>query len=324
MTTDVHDFVGNPNAYAQQGADGSYIPIRSELTEEAIQQHISKKVSIGTYVVWYDKARMFVFDIDQRDLAMARSLAKASEAKGFHPGIEFSGRKGYHVWVLFDKWLPAANLMAVAKSIAAECGFTGEVYPKQGSVRDLGSLIKLPLGVHAVSGDDSKFITEPHVDTEATLDAAFSTIPVVVPPPASGGIQPCVASIQTNPPMPGERNILYFHLACWLRRMGLLEDAIEILLTGLWKDAAPGEISRVVRNSEFSGPMCDSMPAERHCGEACVKFRSRKGLSIRPGQMRHAVVGELVVVGAGKKSGQVVDIIHPDIVAAKVQLRKDS
>lgn len=322
MTRDLRDFVGNPEAYAGQNADGSYTPIRSTLTDEELQRHARGQDTLGTYVVWYDKARFFVFDIDDRDLQLARRLSDECEARGLSAGIEFSGRKGFHVWVLFDGWMEAADMQRLAKDIAATVGFNGEVFPKQGSARDLGSLVKLPLGKHAVTGADSRFLKEPQVNTTTRFSEVFDKLPApVVQQPKGGGPLPCLDSIQSNPPANGERNNLYFHFAAHMRRMGLHEDAIAAVLTDMWLDPDPGEIEELVRNSEFSGPTCDSVPDERHCGEACIKQRA-KGLSLRPGQLRNGQEGELIVVKVGPRKGQVLDLEHPDMDQAKGTLRK--
>lgn len=324
MTTDLRQFVGNPEVYAGQNADGSYTPIRQPITDDELARHQAGQDTLGTYVVWYDKARMFVFDIDDHDLGMAKDLAATCEKYGFHPGIEFSGRKGFHVWVLLDQWMLGSEVQQVAKAIAREVGFNGEVFPKQAAVRDLGSLIKLPMGVHAVTGNPSRFLSEPQVDTGVTFAKALGTLPA---PPArvvkGGGPLPCLDSIQENPPGEGERNNLYFHFACHLRRMGLHEEAVEAVLREMWTDPDPGELETVVMNSEFSGPTCDSVPDARHCGEACIKNRAR-GLSVRPGQLRNAQEGEMLVVkaGPGVAGSNIRNIIHPDAEAGVVNLRK--
>lgn len=83
---------------------------------------------------------------------------------------ENSGGKGYHVWLFLSEPTPAAK---VRRWLAAdflpmwhqESGdFPGtplEIFPKQDAVPVLGgygNLVKLPLGVHAVSGRRSEFV----------------------------------------------------------------------------------------------------------------------------------------------------------------------
>ncbi len=323
MTVDLNQFVGNPEVYATQNADGSYTPMRTPLDASVLNAHEVGALTVGTYVVWYDKARMMVFDIDTHDLAMARALAAECEKLGLRPGIEFSGRKGYHVWVLLDTWMNAGDVQRVAKSIAAAVGFNGEVFPKQAAVRDLGSLVKLPGGLHAVTKQASKFLREPGISPASVVQGVAASLPAPAVAGASagaGGPLPCVDSIQTNPPGEGQRNVLYFHFAAHLRRMGLHEDQVEAVLRTLWTDADPGELEAVVTNSEFSGPTCDQVPPDRHCGAACIKQRA-KGLSVRPGQLRNAQDGDLVVVEVKQETGNTVGVVHPDATAGKAVLR---
>jgi len=325
VTTDLRDFVGNPDAYAQQNADGSYTPIRQPILDEDLGDHLSGQVTFGTYVVQFDKARFIVFDIDDHDLLMAKQLAEEAMKRGLHAGIEFSGRKGFHVWVLFDGWYSAAQLQRLGKDIARVHGFNGEVFPKQGAARDLGSLVKLPLGKHAVTGNDSRFLVEPKLNPLGALQAAVDVLPPPPVPQSRSQVgQKCIDSIQTDPPKEGTRNDLYFHFACFMRRMGLHAEAIQAVLDELWQGAAPGEIEGVVERSEFSGPTCDNVPADRHCGAECIKLKA-KGLSVRSGQLKHSQPGDLIVVRVAGKlnpSDKVVNIEHDDAEAVVAKLRE--
>lgn len=325
MTANPYNFIGNPDAYAIQNKDGSYTPVRSQLDAGLLADHIAGVTTLGTYVVHYDKARFFVFDIDDHDLLMAKQLAEECSKRGLHAGIEFSGRKGFHVWVLFDQWVSAADMQRLAKDIAATVGFNGEVFPKQGAARDLGSLIKLPLGKHAVTGNKSRFLMEPQVNPITRFVTEFDKLPAPAPATRNRLGQKCIDSIQDDPPKPGTRNDLYFHFACFMRRNGLHDEAIRAVLEELWLDPDPGEIDSVVANSEFSGPRCDSVPADRHCGAECIKQKA-KGLSVRAGQLKHAMPGELIVVRVGGKlspSDKVVNIEHDDAEAIVAKLRSD-
>lgn len=322
--TDISAFVGSPNAYAVQHPDGSYTPHRVVIEPAVLESHMAGTESIGTYVLDFDKARFMVWDIDERDLDLARRIAlAATDLCGFSPYIEFSGSKGYHVWVLLDQWYPGHEVQRVAQYIAAQSGFNGEVFPKQGVARDLGSLVKLPLGKHAVSGEWSRFLREGSVTGPGVFAAALAATPApVLKQRASFGPQPCIESIQENPPSPGTRNNLYFHFACYLRRQGLGDDAIRVLLEAFWVNPDPGEIDSVVTNSEYSGVTCDNVPDDRHCGAACIKNRTG-GLSVRRGQLRHAAEGELLVVQAGppNHTAGIVALKHPDADDMKARLK---
>lgn len=325
MTTSLQDFIGNPDAFARQNDDGTYTPIRRTINPGELQQHARGEASYGTYVVWFDKAHFIVFDIDEHDLDLAKQLAAECDRRGLDAGIEFSGRKGFHVWMLSNAWHEASDLQRLGRDIAATVGFNGEVFPKQGVARDLGSLVKLPLGVHAVTKNRSAFIREPMLNVPERVDAAIAKLPPDThghAPTGQSGL-PCMDSIQNDPPKPGTRNNLYFHMACQMRRGGLHAEAIQAVLEELFKNPDPGEIEAIVANSEFSGPICSQLPPERHCGEACILARS-KGLSVRPGQVKQAIEGELVVVKVAKHKANMVEFEHPDAEQAKAVLRKEA
>ena len=83
--------------------------------------------------------------------------------------IEFSGRRGYHVWIFFNRPLPASFVMKLMPLITIKqnpkLSATGEsdfyeFFPKQATTsnKGLGNLIKLPLGLHRVSEKRSYFI----------------------------------------------------------------------------------------------------------------------------------------------------------------------
>ncbi|MEM2973343.1 MAG: primase C-terminal domain-containing protein [Candidatus Caldarchaeum sp.] len=327
--TTLKKFIGNPHVFAVQQPDGTYRPIRQPLTDEALQEHLLGKVTYGTYVLNFDKARFFMFDIDNGDITTARALLSASQKYGFRAVLEESGRKGYHVWVLLTDWYKAADVRRVAKAIAAEVGFTGEVFPKQDTARDLGNLVKLPCGVHQVTGARCRLIGTVVLNPLERLETALSKLPAPSSRPSGTSkpsTLPCLDSIQENPPQVGQRNILLFHMACHLRRMGLQEQALAAALAVIVppEDLDPGEFEAIVRNSEFSGPICDQLPEDRKCPpEYCVKTRSNKALSQRPGQLRNAVEGEPVVMIAGPRTpgSNVVPLTHPDAEAVKAALR---
>lgn len=324
----VERYVGNPDVYAVQNPDGKgYRPVREPLTDELLDQHTAGVETIGTYVLKYDKARFFVFDIDDGSLMMATRLAAACKRLGFHPGIEHSGRKGYHVWVLLGQWYPAKDVRLVAKHIARVVGFNGEVFPKQDVAVDLGNLIKLPQGVHKATGKRSRWLT-PVPSVTSTFPVAVAEAEAAAPPPPkhSFSIYPCLESIQNDPPTDGERNDLMFHFAAHMRRAGLEGDNLEAACYSLNNTFEPPlddvELESVIRNSEGCGPLCGQLSPKRHCGDKCMTA-DRRGLQMRPGQARHSATGEYLVVETKRLPDGTLVLEHPDFqVPPEAQLRK--
>jgi len=326
----VERYVGNPDVYAVQNPDGKgYRPVREPLTDELLDQHIAGVETIGTYVLRYDKARFFVFDIDDGSLLMATRLAAACKRLGFHPGIEHSGRKGYHVWVLLGQWFPAKDVRLVAKYIARVVGFNGEVFPKQDVAVDLGNLIKLPQGVHKATGKRSRWMTPvPSVTSTFPIAVAIAEAAAPPPPKYSFGVYPCLESIQNDPPTDGERNDLMFHFAAHMRRAGLEGDNLEAACYALNNTFEPPlddvELDEVIRNSEGKGPLCGQLSPKRHCGDKCLSA-DRRGLQVRPAQARGAADGEYLVVQVEGHVGEVLVVSHPDFAApVEAELRKEN
>ena len=134
-------FVGNPEAYAQQLKDGTWRPARESVTDEVLQSHLDLKRTIGTYIghrittqtgshgtfETSTVARTLVFDIDDESeaLVIAKQLGAAAQELGLPEscmGIEFSGLKGYHVWILLQEYRPNMELRRVGRAIATLAG----------------------------------------------------------------------------------------------------------------------------------------------------------------------------------------------------------
>ena len=181
--------------YARQWIDEDgktgYVPVREPLTENAIQSHLRGNTTIGVYPIFdRDKAQFLALDIDIKKEALNRArqnntLMDALRAQvckdirrvcaGFASlnipvHIEDSGNKGAHIWLFFEKPIPACDLRAFGRAYIKRFGpaseeLQWELFPKQDAVGEdeLGNLIKLPLGIHRKTGRRALFIdTEGH------------------------------------------------------------------------------------------------------------------------------------------------------------------
>ena len=78
--------------------------------------------------------------------------------------LEFSGRKGYHVWIFFEPTIQAEYAQKLVKARLNRIGSNRhEVFPKQTELnasRKFGNLVKLPLALHRVSGKRSEILME--------------------------------------------------------------------------------------------------------------------------------------------------------------------
>ncbi len=341
--------VGNPDVYAVQHEDGSWTPVREKLTPKVIKAHRAGDITVGTYIVNPpDQARTLVFDVDSPSGAeqreQVRRITAVLKELGLGYGIEYSGRKGYHVWVLVDEYVPAALLYQLGRGVREEAGLPAlEVFPKQTEVRDLGNLVKLPGGTHRVSGNPNNFLDPADSDVDLLDGPGFpgENVAVFVEECASKypevGLRkrrgdapevveyPCVHDIQTGV-KEGGRNIHLFHLAVMLRRWSIVDENVEAIVRNANAQSPDGplddlEIEGILDNSRYSGPICNQLDDSVHCGDQCILAR-HTGLYTRPGALKWAGNGEVVTVEIKDRTdeGTMVELTHPDMVQGRAVL----
>lgn len=155
-------------------------PVSAPLTVDLLRQHLEGYETFGVYCVTLGNGARFVcLDLDIRKAALdrvrgdaagtaalrdrvaaaGRTLTTRLRERGLDPLLEDSGYKGRHVWLFLAEEAPAARVYALAQSLGralqpADPDLVIEAFPRQPAVREsgLGSLIKLPLGVHLRTG----------------------------------------------------------------------------------------------------------------------------------------------------------------------------
>jgi len=322
---ELKQLIGNPDAYAVHNEDGSYTPVRKRLSNLVLREHRAGTITVGTYIVSPpNQARTLVFDIDTGNLADAHAIKLVLDDLGLASAVEFSGKKGYHVWVLADGYMDAAQLQRLGRGVREEAGLPSiEVFPKQDEVRDLGSLVKLPGGTHRVTLKSNDFLESfPEANSVEALTLAAEKYPEQQLRKAHDGDNthgvsfPCVHKIQEGV-AEGSRNVKLFQLAVMLRRASLTEENVELVVRAVNEKSDPPledvEIDNIIAGSAYSGPICSQLDGETHCGGACV-IENKPGLHTRPGGLKWAADGEPVVVFVTERGdeGRVVELEHPD------------
>ncbi len=182
-------FPGREGVHARQwssptGASG-YNPVREHLSVSIARNHVLGNYTIGVYhLSLANQIKWLAFDVDLRKDVLNQALNSAANLEralrsclrtacklvdalarlGLETVLEFSGYKGYHVWVLLEAWIPASLGRDLVQKVAAvvqpEPGCSLDLFPQQSQVRSdgLGNLIKLPLGVHKKSGRRAVFV----------------------------------------------------------------------------------------------------------------------------------------------------------------------
>lgn len=206
-------FSARQDVFAEQHDDGSWEPVRRELTEDDLAAHLDGSRTFGLYLLDTDsRARCAVLDIDvpkawledgrydqdakrQQFEAAGRLSDTCKLLFRADPLIEASGRKGLHLWMCFaGPPIDAMLARLAAERLLAETGFTRhrgiawkcdrfpaahiECFPKQDRLTTggFGNLVKLPLGVHRVTGRRSIFLDRDGrqvKDADALLGSAW-------------------------------------------------------------------------------------------------------------------------------------------------------
>ncbi|HSR29699.1 MAG TPA: CHC2 zinc finger domain-containing protein [Anaerolineae bacterium] len=148
-------FVQRWDAYARQLDDGSYVCVHKQLNVEHLYAHLCGEITLGTYVLNQSSQARFVVLDDDRENGWSYLLDFGAKlaADGIPAYLEKS-RRGGHLWMFFEQPLAGAKVRSFAQAVVKKHDFDGfEIYPKQGkSDRGLGSLIRMPFGVHRLVG----------------------------------------------------------------------------------------------------------------------------------------------------------------------------
>lgn len=213
-------FAARRGVYARMWCDASgragYAPVHADLDPDVAAAHLRGDVTVGAYLVdAQDRSRHAVVDLDATRPALdaalrdrrdadalgaamtqaTRALHDALVASGLRPLVVDSGRKGRHLWCFLDEAEPAERVRSFLRSVVGgvpiDPRLRVELFPRQDRVPQggLGNLVKLPLGIHLVSGRRAVVLDDqgaPCADGLARLLGwAMSSLPRihVAPPP---------------------------------------------------------------------------------------------------------------------------------------------
>ncbi len=200
-------FRGRENSHARQwvSANGKsgYNPVQEPLTHAKIRGHLMGLYTLGAYQLsLQNRVKWIVFDIDitKEHLAdihdpqfdawiqegffnILTNIKKVLDLYQIEALYEFSGFKGYHVWLLFQSEINAALAKNIAQKLASQFEIGAypinlEVFPKQVRISksSYGNLVKLPGGIHKVTGLRSYFVSleKGQLQPIQILDAIYS------------------------------------------------------------------------------------------------------------------------------------------------------
>src|SRR6266568_4587929 len=151
--------VGRRTDYALQRADGRYTRQFQPLSWEVLRLHLAGVHTIGSYVIdERGRCRFAVFDADtDAGLLHLLDVQESLQRCGMVSYLEGS-RRGGHLWVFLAEVVAPAQLRRWLLPYAPP---GVEFYPKQDRAdgQHPGSLVRVPLGVHQVSGRRYPFLS---------------------------------------------------------------------------------------------------------------------------------------------------------------------
>ena len=161
-------FINRDDSFAvmREGLN-EYFVIKEILTPDILLKHIKGDITIGIFQISQDnKVRWICWDFDSDEnktledvFEDAKKLYLFLKENGYNPLLEFSGHRGYHVWIFCDK-VNAEDAKLFAERMVKEVKVNPhEIFPKQIELnrKGYGSMVKLPLGIHKVSNRRSFF-----------------------------------------------------------------------------------------------------------------------------------------------------------------------
>ena len=202
-------FSGREDCFARQWVDKregkqGYVPVRRPMEKRDVEEHLKARKTLGIYLIRTDETvSVAVIDADlikqfrkgklktedkdlikrEQDYLLSRTM-EIAEGIGLKPLVEFSGGKGFHFWFFFSSPVNAgeakAHIEGIKNAVSRDLtAFNLEVFPKQSQLsgKGLGNLVKLPLGIHKLSGRKSYFLACNDRSVDAQLDFLSNVVP---------------------------------------------------------------------------------------------------------------------------------------------------
>ncbi|EFU39324.1 hypothetical protein PVOR_25233 [Paenibacillus vortex V453] len=145
--------------YLMQFKGGEYKQNRPEnpLKRYHLHKHLKGERTIGTFARTY-VTKFLCFDVDFSDLEVAKwvtyKIGNSLDQLGLHHYyVSFSGKKGYHVELFLDKFIPTERAhqfyLFILRAAGIPSHFSGKVEYRPFATQG----VKLPLGTHQGTGN---------------------------------------------------------------------------------------------------------------------------------------------------------------------------
>ena len=182
-------FVQRWDVYACQLDDGRYMCVHEPLNVGHLFSHLRGELTLGTYLLnEKSQARFIVLDADDDErFSDLVKLARALKDEEIPAHLETS-RRGGHLWLFFAKAVPGHEARAFGQGLLTIHDISGvELFPKQDQLGEgPGSLIRMPFGLHRLTGRRYGFLTPngehlaPTIREQIQVFSAPQTVPEAV------------------------------------------------------------------------------------------------------------------------------------------------
>lgn len=189
-----NNFVINNRAAAIQQEDGRYITMYIPVSIALIEQMIKSNGSMGCYQQGYRSQyiKWICIDFDCKNKSnpnltvlentLVSKLTEVLDSKNIHYLKEFSGRRGIHIWILFDSTITKSDGYGIISSLlrianlehieGTEFGIDRFPQTPSSSGNIVGKQVKIPLSCHK-SGGRSYFFIDSYQEIDDFFSADF-------------------------------------------------------------------------------------------------------------------------------------------------------
>ena len=191
VLNDIHRiFFGREDMYTREYLDINMKRksemVAAPLNNEVLKKHLDGEMTVGTYLIRSnDSVKYVVIDVDVIKKALIENpeglndylkdaaeyivkIKKMISDMGIKSYMEFSGYRGFHLWIFFEEWIALRYVYTFLEMIKRKLGLqenplmSVEYFPMQNKKKSghAGQYIKLPFGLHLTSGNRSYFLDD--------------------------------------------------------------------------------------------------------------------------------------------------------------------
>ena len=158
--------------FVPQKKDGEPVP----LSDKIIFNHLCGKYAIAVYA-GSETSKFITVDVDVDDPTVVKKVIDAIEEIGIprtYVHVSFSGRKGYHIDVLFDRLVKTAQLRKLYEHILFMTGIGRRIVEFRPSS---AQAVKLPLAIHMTTDKRGWYVDRDTLEHIESMDYVFDICP---------------------------------------------------------------------------------------------------------------------------------------------------